>query len=236
MNRKNEKVLGVIGGMGPLASQLFYGMVIRKTEAYCDQDHIDMIILNHASMPDRTEAILAGDMDTIIDQLDKDIAYLASGGADLAVMTCNTAHSLIDILRERTDIELVDMIDTAAAYLKQLGAKRVGILATDGTIKEGLYQKACARYGMEAVLPSDGMQKKVMEIIYDGIKDGGPLTPEDILPIEKEMVGKGCDKLLLACTELSCYRDIFGLPDIYVDALEALADIAIIKCGKKLKG
>ena len=161
MNRKNEKVLGVIGGMGPLASQLFYGMVIRKTEAYCDQDHIDMIILNHASMPDRTEAILAGDMDTIIDQLDKDIAYLASGGADLAVMTCNTAHSLIDILRERTDIELVDMIDTAAAYLKQLGAKRVGILATDGTIKEGLYQKACARYGMEAVLPSDEMQKKV---------------------------------------------------------------------------
>ena len=56
------------------------------------------------------------------------------------------------------------MIDTAAAYLKQLGAKRVGILATDGTIKEGLYQKACARYGMEAVLPSEETQKKVMEI------------------------------------------------------------------------
>ena len=236
MNRKNEKVLGVIGGMGPLASQLFYEMVIRRTDASCDQDHIDMIILNHASMPDRTEAILNGETDLLVDQFRKDVAYLTSGGADVIVMTCNTAHTLIKRLREKTDTEVVDMIDTAAAYLKNTGARKVGILATDGTIKEGLYQKACEKYGLEAILPSEETQKKVMSIIYDGVKAGGPLSAEDIRPIEKEMLEKGCDRLLLACTELSCYKDKFGLSDIYVDALEILADEAVRKCGKKLKG
>lgn len=236
MNRKNEKILGVIGGMGPLASQLFYRMIIEKTDAGCDQEHIDMIILNHASMPDRTEAILKGDTDEIFRLMKKDVRYLKEGGADLIVMTCNTAHNLLCQLQEKTDVEILDMIDTAASHLADLGTKKAGILATDGTVRDGLYQKACDKYGIQPVLPSEEMQKKVMEIIYDGVKDGGPLNKEDILPIEKEMKEKGCDRILMACTELSCFMYQFGLDGIYVDAMEVVAEKAIEKSGKKLKG
>lgn len=63
------KVLGVIGGMGPLATQVFYKRIIDRTEAACDQEHIDMIILNHASMPDRTAAIRTGDTAEVFSRL-----------------------------------------------------------------------------------------------------------------------------------------------------------------------
>ena len=236
MNRNHEKILGVIGGMGPLASQLFYSMVIDKTKADRDQDHLDMIILNHASMPDRTEAIVRNDKSQITELLEKDAEYLRAGGADVIVITCNTAHRFIDGLKEKTDMEVIDMIDTTASCLADRGVKRAGILATDGTVNEGLYQGACLKYGIEPVLPSEKAQKKIMSIIYDGVKKGGPLRKEDMDPIIEEMREKGCEKIILGCTEFSCFRKMFGLPDICVDALEVTAVAAIEKCGKELKG
>ena len=75
MHKLKKPILGIIGGMGPSASNLFYEMVISNTEATCDQDHIDMIILNHATMPDRTESILSGEIDVIKEKLKSDIRF-----------------------------------------------------------------------------------------------------------------------------------------------------------------
>ena len=87
MKEENGKILGVIGGMGPLATQLFYRMVIESTDAKKDQDHINMIILNHATMPDRTTAIMDGTIDKVLDKLAADAKYLEDGGA-----TCMRRH------------------------------------------------------------------------------------------------------------------------------------------------
>ena len=93
MKEENGKILGVIGGMGPLATQLFYRMVIESTDAKKDQDHINMIILNHATMPDRTAAIMDGTIDKVLDKLAADAKYLEDGGATCIAIPYNTTHA-----------------------------------------------------------------------------------------------------------------------------------------------
>lgn len=85
------------------------------------------------------------------------------------------------------------------------------------------------------MIPSEEIQRKVMAIIYDGVKDGGPLSLEDFQPVEKEMKERGCDRVILACTELSVLKDRFFLGDYYLDAMAVLAERSITGCGHKLK-
>ncbi len=237
MREKGQKVLGVIGGMGPLATQLFYKMDIDKTDAHCDQEHLNMIILNHATMPDRTEAIKNGDVEELYHRLLHDAKFLEVGGADYIVIPCNTSHLLVERLQKSLKIPIVNMIkETATSVYCRFGENfKLGILATDGTINMKLYQKACKELGITAVIPSKDNQKKVMKIIYDGIKDGNPIDMKDFYEIEDEMKEQGCKCVLMACTELSCFKEIKGLSDYYIDAMEILAERAIVLCDKKLK-
>ena len=133
-----NKVLGVIGGMGPLATDVFYRNIIEFTDAECDQDHIDMVILSHASMPDRTEAIEKGDLSELLAEMKKDFRILEDAGATLAVITCNTAHVLYRQISELTKIPVMHMPLKTAKYIRKKYGKgaKVGILATDGTIKK----------------------------------------------------------------------------------------------------
>lgn len=238
MKENGEKILGVIGGMGPLASQLFYKMVIENTKASRDQDHINMIILNHATMPDRTRAIMEGRMDQVLEKLARDAEYLAEGGADYVAIPCNTSHTVIDELQEQVSVKLINMIRCTVEYIKDKFTGnniKAGILATDGTIKNALYQKECEKAGMEPVVPSKECQAKVMKIIYDGIKEGGEIDYSDFEAIEREMKEKGCDVVIMACTELSCFKEMYKLSDYYVDAMEVMAKTAIKLCGKEVK-
>ena len=87
--------IGVLGGMGPAATCLFYKMITEKTEAYKDQDHINMIIYSDASMPDRTEAILGQSFDDVADKMMEDIRILEKAGCRAIFVTCNTAHWIL---------------------------------------------------------------------------------------------------------------------------------------------
>ncbi len=237
MREIGEKVLGVIGGMGPMASQLFYRMVIERTDAHRDQEHLNMIILNHATMPDRTGAIKSGDFEELYNKLLQDAKFLEAGGADYIAVPCNTSHFLIPRLSQHLKIPFVNMIEEAATYLYcKYGEKvKVGILATDGTVKMKLYQKALGDRNMEAVIPSPENQERVMKIIYDGIKDGNPIDMGDFEAIDRELKDQGCKCVLMACTELSVFKEMKRLPEYYVDAMEVLAERSIVLCGKKLK-
>lgn len=234
MGDKNRKLLGVIGGMGPLATQLFYKMIIEKTEAHCDQDHLDMIIYSHASMPDRTTAILNNDTAELYSKLLLDAKSLENLGADYIAIPCNTSHYFVDKIQKEISIPIINMIGETVATIQEKGTK-VGILATDGTIKTQLYQKACKEAGLIPVIPSDKCQKLVMKIIYDGIKDGGAIDLKDFETIQNELKSKGCTCAIMACTELSCFKEIFKINDYYIDAMNVLAVKSLICCGKKIK-
>ena len=234
---KESKILGVVGGMGPLATQLFYRMLIDMTDAECDQDHLDMIILNHASMPDRTDAIKSGRIEELYEALLRDVKKLEQNGAAAIAIPCNTSHMVLDRLQAKAGIPIINMIRETVRSIKEdrKEVRKVGILATDGTVASGLYQKACTEAGMQPVLPSKTGQKLVMKIIYDGIKGGNPRDYNDFIKIEGELAAGGCEAAIMGCTELSCMKEIYRLPDYYIDAMEVLAAKCITICGKKLK-
>ncbi len=237
MWNSEDKILGVIGGMGPAATQLFYRMVVEKTDAVRDQEHVDMILLNHASMPDRTESILQGREDEVFRLLLADALKLQELGACAIAIPCNTSHYFADRLQAELAIPLINMIrETARAVAgSKRQPKRVGILATDGTVKGGLYHKACEEAGLEAVDLSPEKQKMLMDIIYLGIKAEQPIDYNDFIAIEGELACKGCQGAILGCTELSVLKERYRLPDFYTDAMAVLAERAITACGRKVK-
>ncbi len=234
MDQSKGRLLGVIGGMGPLATQLFYKMVIENTDASCDQDHIDMIILSHASMPDRTQAIEEGRTDELVERLVKDARFLEESGASCIAVPCNTTHVVMPKVQAKVGIPIIDMIEETAKEAASHGVTRVGILATDGTIETGLYHAACERNGIEAVTPPADVQAKIMDIIYGSVKSGDPLDMEDIRAIEKWKEDVGCERCILGCTELPLVREHFSEPEKYIDAMLILARRAVEACGAPL--
>jgi aspartate racemase len=228
-----KKILGVIGGMGPEATAYFYEEVIAHTKALRDQDHIDMVILNHASMPDRTEAINTGKHDALLDAMKGEIEKLEKCGAGNIAIPCNTSHYFIDKIQAMTDIPVINMIDETARTIAEgeIKVKKVGILATDGAVKTGLYQKACTKYGLESDIPDPEYQKMVMSLIYDDIKAGKLGDEDKFHAAVSNLQKKGCNVIILACTELSVYKKHHKVPVHCVDALDVLVKESIQRSG-----
>ncbi|MDR0424028.1 MAG: amino acid racemase [Clostridiales Family XIII bacterium] len=235
---RTPKKLGVIGGMGPAATLMFYDMMIRHTAAGCDQEHIDMVILNHASMPDRTKLLKEGRGAELLSQLSDDARMLEACGVDAVLMTCNTSHVLAGEIQAAIGVPLLDMIDAAVreyAGLHGASPAKAAVLATDGTIESGVYQRALGRAGVPAYVPSQGSQRLIMKLIYDGVKGGGELDIGDFRRVEAELAEAGCGGAILACTELSVLKRRWGLPGFYLDAMLSLAKAAIQFAGCEYK-
>lgn len=227
------KILGVIGGVGPLSTAYFMEVLINMTDAVSDQEHINMIVLNHTEIPDRTAYILDNSKDSPVDMMREDAVKLEKWGADIIVTPCNTAHYFYDELQSAVNIPFINMIDETALYLKRIGAKRVGIMATNGTISTRLFQAALEKQGIEPVCPSIQNQQYVMDIIYDNVKASVSVDLSKFRCVVNEFKLNDCDKIILGCTELSLLKRDYSLDDFYVDSLEVLVVRAIEACGKK---
>lgn len=228
-------ILGIIGGMGPAATDLLYRRIIDRTAAERDQEHLDMIILNHASVPDRTAAIKSGNTAAVEQALSADVKFLENAGATAIAIPCNTSHYFYDKLQNAASVPIINMVRESVLKLKETGRRRVCVLATDGTIMTGIYERECSRAGIEYIAPDAGTQKIVMRIIYDQVKKGFPGNMEDFQQIHHYIKNQGCDGAVLACTELSVFRDEAKLSDYYIDALDVLCEKSILTCGKKLR-
>lgn len=230
-----RKVLGVIGGVGPLSTAYFMEVVIRMTDVQTDQEHIDMVVLNHTEIPDRTDYILDSSKPNPVPLMLSDARRLEELGADIIVTPCNTAHYFYHELSSAVSVPFLNMIDETAAELSRMGTRKAGVLATNGTVHTGLFQEALEKRGIEAVLPSPDGQRNVMEIIYQNVKAGVPSDREKWNAITLEMEESGCDHVILGCTELSLLRREFSLGRYFVDALEVLAARSIEACGKPVR-
>ena len=227
--------LGILGGMGPQATQIFYQRILDRTDAERDQEHLPTLILSDTEMPDRTAAILSGQGETVYRRLLEDVRVLERDGCTAIAIPCNTSHFFVDELQKELSVPILHMVRETCKVLARRGCKRVGILATDGTIQTQTYQKECAAQGFEGVAPDEATQKLVMSIIYDEIKKGEKGSREKFAAIDRALRGLGCDAAILGCTELSVYRVYHGLPDFYVDAMEVLVEKSITACGKRLR-
>lgn len=232
---KQEAKLGVLGGMGPQATQVFYQFVLDRTDAIRDQDHLPAVILSDTGIPDRTTAILSGDTEGLYRRLLGDARLLEGCGCTALAIPCNTSHYFADRLQGEIGVPIIHMLRETAKLLAAQGKKRPGILATDGTIQTGLYQRECASVGMEAVAPDREIQTLVMSIIYDEIKQGEKGSRDKFAHIDRAIRGMGCDCAILACTELSVFSTYHPLPPFYVDAMMVMAERAVERCGYPLR-
>ena len=227
--------LGILGGMGPQATQIFYQRILDRTDAERDQEHLPTLILSDTEMPDRTAAILSGQGEMVYRRLLEDARVLEREGCTAIAIPCNTSHYFVDELQKELSVPILHMVRETCKVLARRGCRRVGILATDGTIQTQTYQKECAAQGFEGVAPDADTQKLVMSIIYDEIKKGEKGSREKFAAIDRALRAMECDAAILGCTELSVYRVYHGLPDFYVDAMEVLVEKSITSCGKRLR-
>lgn len=221
-------MLGIIGGMGPMASALFYDMISSKTDASCDQENLDLILLSHAGMPDRTRAILSKDeaqIEEVRSKLLADAMFLQNAGCTAIAVTCNTAHYFVNMIEGEIDIPFIHLIrETAEAVASEFGAKKVAVLATDGTIETRLYQDELSKRGVIAFTPKAEVQALVMHEIYECIKSGKPADEEIWKKIEEYVKAEGCEAAVLACTELSVVRKELSLGNFYFDPMDIMAE------------
>ena len=228
------KTLGVLGGLGPQATDFFYNGVIEHTDASCDQEHIDMIILSHATTPDRTEAIMTGNDEELIRSLVEDVQMLERAGAANIAIPCNTSHYYYQQMQAAVHIPIIHMVRESVRYAREKyeGVQRIGIMGTDGTISTGIYDEECKRVGVTPVHPSPLRQKDVMHIIYDEIKAGERGSRHLFNGVVDELNRKlGCEVIILACTELSVYKHFHNVPDCCLDAMDVLIRESILRSG-----
>ena len=229
--------LGVLGGMGPQATNTFYQFVIDRTDARTDQEHVNALILSDSGMPDRTSAILSGGAarEAVYRRLLAGARLLENAGCTCIAVPCNTSHFFLDRVQEQIGIPILHMIRETARLLASQGLKRPGILATDGTIQTELYQKEFSAAEIQAVIPSPQAQELVMSLIYDDIKAGRDGDPQKFAAVHQDLLAQGCDCGVLACTELSVFADKHHLPPFYTDAMAVLAQRAVEACHKPLR-
>lgn len=165
------KTIGIIGGMGPMATVDLMKKVILATDAREDQDHIPILVDNNTNIPDRTAAIL-GKGESPLPELMKSANRLTDAGADFLIMGCNTAHYFLPLMMPNLRIPVINMIEETAAFCAREGYKRVGLLASAGTCKSGIYQRALERAGVEVVQPQGEAEDAIHGMIYDGVKAG----------------------------------------------------------------
>lgn len=234
------KVLGILGGVGPLASIYFQQQIVKFTDAETDQEHIPAVIYNDTFIPDRTAYILGKSELDPLPYIEDGFKKLEKAGCDLAVITCNTAHFFFDRFSSDSEIPIISIIDTAVEYAikKSPSVKKIGVIATDGTVQSGVYKKVIEKNGFECVTPDEEDQRAVMNIIYNEVKAGKKGDCDRLMRVVNALRDKGCGSIILGCTELSVMNEDNRLTENnqdIVDAMEALAKKCIVLCGKKIK-
>lgn len=233
MKNKPRPVLGILGGLGPMATVYFYEMITRHTKASCDQDHIDIVINSRATTPDRTSYIIGKSSDNPLQIMVEDSKRLKEYGVTLLAIPCNTAHYFYDMLTEAIDIPFLNIMEETAAYLKSKGVKKAGVLATEGTVASRTYHRYLEEHGITCIVPDAENQKLINDIIYNDIKTGKPADIEKFEKAANLLFENGAEKIILGCTELSLIKKSQGLDNRFVDSLEVLAKKAIESCGKE---
>jgi len=226
-----EKIIGILGGMGPEATiDLFY-KIIKFTPAEKDQDHLRIIIDNNPKIPDRTAAILGKGEDPL-PALQKTAQNLEKAGADFIIIPCNTAHYFLPSIQESVKIPILNMIEETAKETQKRNSsiKKTGLLASIGTYKTEIYHQHFKKFNIEVISPEEKDEEEIMKAIYT-VKAGN-LSEEikkNILKIAQKLIDKGAEAIIAGCTEIPLILKEGDVPVPIIDPTQALAEAAIQK-------
>ena len=236
----SEKVVGVLGGMGPEATAAFYSRLIANTPAARDQDHLRVVIDSNAKTPDRTEALLGGG-ESPVAQMARGAAALQRAGADFVVMPCVTAHAFLAEVAGRTGIPFVSMLDTTAEAIRATrpAVARIGLLATSGTVDARLFQDRLAREGVSVLVPEGEAQDRVLAAIR-AVKSSASAAgaaraaiTASLIEVAAGLITRGAQGIILGCTELPLVLSQQDLEVPVFDPSDILARAAIRFAGRE---
>jgi aspartate racemase len=223
--------IGIIGGMGPAATNRLCALITEKTPAAGDHEHIPVITYNNPNIASRVDNILFGGDDPA-PELIRTAQVLELAGADFLLMPCNSAHHYIHVLSQHVNIPVVDMIALTVAALQERhgDARRIGILASTPTLYCKMFAAPLAQRGLTLIEPDEESQSRIMDAIHskDGIKGGFKRGPRTILTgAGSELMTRGAQVIIAGCTEVSLVLTSKTAPFPLVDPLELLADEAV---------
>lgn len=218
--------VGVIGGMGPLATVEAFRLITAATPAHRDQDHLHVLVDSCAATPDRTLALLHGGPNPL-PWLQRSAVRLIGAGAEVLCLPCNTAHAFYDDLVASLSVPVVHMINETLDRVWGDG-RRYALLATAGTVNAGIYTDAFAKRGLPLDVPSPAEQVDISTAIA-AVKEGRPLVEAAgyCVPVVQALADRGAQGVVLGCTEMSLLREALTMVLPTMDALQIMADAVV---------
>ncbi|RSB25668.1 aspartate/glutamate racemase family protein [Enterobacter cloacae] len=223
-----EKIIGILGGMGPGATVDAFSKLVSHTPAKKDQEHIPVIISSLPGIPDRTECIINDGPSPLPGMLNS-LRILEEAGASCIVMPCNTAHFWYEELKASTNATFLSIIDAASRKVLSDDSDSVAILATTATIRAGLYQKKLSGEGIKCIVPDEISQRKIMQSIMS-YKAGDFILAFDLMaPYVRKLEDMGVSKFIMGCTEIPLILKELATKEEnkFIDATDALINEAV---------
>lgn len=229
-----EKIIGIVGGMGPEATIDLYREILRATPAQKDQDHLRVIIDSNPKIPDRTPAII-GEGENPTPAMAMSCRAVALAGADFVIIPCISAHYFLDELQSQVDLPILSAFD---AVSEKIGAhspdvKTVGLLATSGTVQSKRFARRLKDHGITTVVPDTDFQETLMKAIYTikGSHDPGVRTQckRDLIAAANHVIEKGAQGIIAGCTEIPLELQPQDLTVPLFNPLQLLATAAVAR-------
>jgi len=222
-------LIGVLGGMGPLATLDFLNKVLAATPATRDQDHVPTLVWNVPQIPDRQKA-LAGTGESPLPAMLEGIARLNGAGATRIAIPCNTAHLWFDDLAAASAAPLIHIVEVTVARLGREDRGPVGLIATRAALAAGLYQSRLAAHGVPYLVNSeDELQRLFTPGCYAIKRNELDLGGQLLRQAAECLLQRGASRLILACTEVpvGLARVAPELLEISIDPTQVLAEACV---------
>jgi aspartate racemase len=235
-----KKTIGILGGMGPEATEYMFDLIIKNTKVEIDQNHIPVIIYSNPKVPPRTDAIL-GTGPSPTPYLVEGIKVLKQAGADFIIMPCVTAHFFMPEALEQVDVPFISLLDESVKWAQEHipALKKVGMVSSTGTLISGLFHDTFKKAGLEVFGPEEGEQEKVMDAIFGekGIKAGftSGYPEETIVNIARILAGRGAEAIIAGCTEVPLVLKEEDIPVPLIEPMKIVALASIIEAGYEIK-
>lgn len=235
-----KKTIGILGGMGPEATEYMFGLIIRNTRVEIDQNHITVVIYNNPKVPPRTDAIL-GTGPSPTPYLVEGLKVLKQAGANFVVMPCVTAHFFMHEALAEVPMPFISLLDESLKWAQEHipALKKVGLVSSTGTLISGLFHDTYKKAEIEVIGPTGEEQEKVMDAIFGerGIKAGhtSGSPKETIVNIARILAGKGAEAIIAGCTEVPLVLKEEDIPVPLIEPMKIAALASIVEAGYEIK-
>jgi aspartate racemase len=227
-----DKVLGVLGGMGPLASAQFMLRLTLLTPADRDQDHIPAVLWSDPRVPDRNMARLGSGPDPL-PWLMRGVAGLLAAGCGAIAIPCNTAHGWFEPMARGAGVPILHIVEAAAADLRRIGITRgtIGLMGTPATLAMRLYQDRLGALGWDIIEPEPAQMERLVTPAIASVKANRVSEAyQPLVEVVNSLASRGASAVVLGCTEIPLgiqAGPVEALRVPVIDTIDALARAAI---------